>query len=86
MSWSITKFYYHFFNFVFIAGQRIKEFFMDIIESSTAAPQKVPTGLTSLQRELAAIAGQFLRIISHNNTVFCIYYYDIVSAALPKPA
>lgn len=68
-----------------ILGQRIKEFFLDIIESSTAAPQKVPTGLTALQKELAAIAGQFLRIVSHNNTVFCIYYYDIVSAALPKP-
>ncbi|EFA01622.1 T-complex protein 11-like protein 1 [Tribolium castaneum] len=69
-----------------LVRQRIKEFFMDIIESSTAAPQKVPTGLSSLQRELAAIAGQFLRIVSHNNTVFCIYYYDIVAAALPKPA
>ncbi|XP_050307825.1 T-complex protein 11-like protein 1 isoform X2 [Anthonomus grandis grandis] len=68
-----------------IVKQRIKDFYLDIIESSTAAPQKVPTGLTAFQRELTEIAGQFLRIVSHNNTVFCIYYFDIVAGALPKP-
>lgn len=68
-----------------IVKQRVKDFFLDIIESATAAPQKVPTGLTAFQRELTAIAGQFLRIVSHNSTVFCIYYNDIVAAALPKP-
>ncbi|CAG9858632.1 unnamed protein product [Phyllotreta striolata] len=69
-----------------ICKQRVKDFFLDIIESSTAAPQKVPSGLTALQKELAEIAGQFLRIVSHNSSVFCIYYFDIVAAALPKPA
>ncbi|KAL1506327.1 hypothetical protein ABEB36_005714 [Hypothenemus hampei] len=67
-----------------IVKQRVKEFFLDIIESATAAPQKVPTGFSALQKELTAIAGQFLRIVSHNSTVFCIYYFDIVAAALPK--
>ncbi|XP_066261443.1 T-complex protein 11-like protein 1 [Euwallacea similis] len=67
-----------------IVKQRVKEFYLDIIESATAAPQKVPTGLTAFQSELTAIAGQFLRIVSHNSTVFCIYYYDIIAAALPK--
>ncbi|KAG5890790.1 hypothetical protein JTB14_007184 [Gonioctena quinquepunctata] len=67
-----------------IVKQRVKEFFLDIIESSTAAPQKVPSGLTALQKELTETAGQFLRIVSHNSTVFCNYYYDIVAAALPK--
>lgn len=56
-----------------------------MIESSTAAPQKVPSGLSALQKELTEVAGPFLRIVSHNNTVFCIYYFDIISAALPKP-
>ncbi|XP_060532259.1 T-complex protein 11-like protein 1 isoform X2 [Cylas formicarius] len=67
-----------------IIKQRVKDFFLDIIESATAAPQKVPSGLTAFQKELTGIAGQFLRIVSHNSTVFCIYYYDIVSEALPK--
>ncbi|XP_017782950.1 PREDICTED: T-complex protein 11-like protein 1 [Nicrophorus vespilloides] len=69
-----------------LVRQRIKEFYEQIIASSTAAPQKVPAGLNALQKELTAIAGQFLRIISHNSSVFCIYYYDIVEGALPKPA
>lgn len=64
--------------------QRIKEFLFEMIESSTAAPQKVPSGLTALQKELTEVAGPFLKIVSHNHTVFCIYYYDIISAALPK--
>ncbi|ENN81297.1 hypothetical protein YQE_02301, partial [Dendroctonus ponderosae] len=68
-----------------IVRQRIKDFFLDIIEWATAAPQKVPTGLTAFQSDLTGIAGQFLRIVSHNSTVFCIYYFNIVSAALPKP-
>lgn len=67
-----------------ITEQRIKEFFLQIIQSATAAPEKVPSGLTALQQELAGIAGQFLRIVSHNSTVFCIYYFDIMEAALPK--
>ncbi|CAG9762308.1 unnamed protein product [Ceutorhynchus assimilis] len=69
-----------------IVKQRVKDFYLDIIESATAAPQKVPTGLTAFQKELTGIAGQFLRIVSHNSTVFCIYYFDIIAAALPKPS
>ncbi|XP_076273545.1 T-complex protein 11-like protein 1 isoform X2 [Rhynchophorus ferrugineus] len=69
-----------------IVKQRVKDFFLDILESATAAPQKVPTGLNAFQRELTGIAGQLLRIVSHNSTVFCIYYYDIIAAELPKPS
>ncbi|XP_022906306.1 T-complex protein 11-like protein 1 [Onthophagus taurus] len=67
-----------------LVKQRVKEFFLQIIESSTADPQKVPSGLTALQTELTAIAGQFLRIVAHNSTVFCTYYFDIVDEALTK--
>ena len=69
-----------------LVRQRVKEFFLQIIKSATADPQKVPSGLTALQRELTAIAGQFLHIVAHNSTVFCTYYYDIVDAALMRPA
>ncbi|XP_057657005.1 T-complex protein 11-like protein 1 [Diorhabda carinulata] len=68
-----------------LVRRRVKDFLLETIESSTAAPQKVPSGLTAVQKELTEIAGQFLRIISHNSTVFCNYYYDIVAEALPKP-
>ncbi|ERL86574.1 hypothetical protein D910_03981 [Dendroctonus ponderosae] len=68
-----------------IVRQRIKDFFLNIIESATAAPQKVPTGLTAFQSDLTGIAGEFLRIVSHNSSVFCIWYFNIVSAVLPKP-
>uniref|UniRef100_A0A1Y1KKC3 T-complex protein 11-like protein 1 n=1 Tax=Photinus pyralis TaxID=7054 RepID=A0A1Y1KKC3_PHOPY len=65
-----------------LVRQRVKDFLLQIILSSTAALQKVPSGLASLQKELTNIAGQFLRIVSHNSTVFCIYYTDIVANAL----
>lgn len=69
-----------------IVKQRVKDFLWDIIQSSTAAPQKVPSGLSALQKELTQIAGQFLRIVSHNSTVFCIYYFDIIAEIFPKPS
>lgn len=65
---------------------RVKEFFLHIVQSQTADPEKVPGGLSTLQSELLAIAGQFLRLVSHNMTVFCIFYYDIISEALPRPS
>lgn len=68
----------------YILEQRVREFYHNIIESSTANPQKVPSGLTALQEPLVAVAGQLLRIVSHNETVFCIYYHKIVAEALPK--
>ncbi|XP_018333042.1 T-complex protein 11-like protein 1 [Agrilus planipennis] len=67
-----------------LVRQRIREFLLQIIQSSTAAPQKVPSGLTTLQKELTTVAGQFLKIISHNSSVFCNYYYDILDNAIPK--
>lgn len=66
------------------AGVRLREFLLQIITSPTAAPQQVPTGLSSLQKELAAVAGQFLRIVSHNRAVFSQYYLDIIDGALTQ--
>ncbi|XP_045480301.1 T-complex protein 11-like protein 1 isoform X1 [Harmonia axyridis] len=65
--------------------QRIYDFYHEIIESATAAPQQVPSGLSSLQKELTEIVGQLLKIVSHNCSVFSPYYYDIIAAAIPKP-
>ncbi|KAF5284567.1 hypothetical protein FQR65_LT02393 [Abscondita terminalis] len=65
-----------------LVKQRVKDFLQQIILSGSLGPHKVPSGLTALQKELSGIATQFLRIVSHNNTVFCIYYATIVSDAL----
>lgn len=73
---------YNTFFFTFYSGIRVKEFLLQIITSPTAAPQQVPAGLSTFQKELAAIAGQFLRIVSHNRAVFSQYYLDIVDNAM----
>ncbi|KAK4886177.1 hypothetical protein RN001_002448 [Aquatica leii] len=65
-----------------LVNQRVKDFLLQIISSASSGSQKVPSGLTALQKELTGIAAQFLRIVSHNSTVFCIYYTNIVSSAL----
>jgi T-complex protein 11. len=59
-------------------GTRVREFIQQSITSPTAAPLRIPPGLSSLQTELTAITGQFLRLVSHNRAVFGEYYTDII--------
>ncbi|XP_044734759.1 T-complex protein 11-like protein 1 [Chrysoperla carnea] len=61
---------------------RILEFLQLIISSPTAAPEKLPPGLSSLQTEVFNVAGNFLRIVSHNRSVFGKYYIDIIDALI----
>ena len=56
----------------------MREFIQQSITSPTAAPLRIPPGLSSLQTELTAITGQFLRLVSHNRAVFGEYYTDII--------
>lgn len=65
-----------------ISGNRILEFLQLIISSPTAAPEKLPPGLSSLQTEVFSVAGNFLRIVSHNRSVFGKYYIDIIDALI----
>lgn len=66
---------------------RIIEFLKLIISSPTAAPEKLPPGLSSLQKEVFSVAGNFLRIVSHNRSVFGQYYIDIIDAfVIKKPS
>jgi len=69
-----------------LVSKRIREFFQQVVGTATVTEQKVPVGLSVLEKELCAIAGQFLKIVSHNSIVFFIYYHDIVLNALPQPA
>ncbi|XP_069682529.1 T-complex protein 11-like protein 1 isoform X2 [Periplaneta americana] len=68
-----------------LVRMRVKEFLLQTVTSSTAAPLRIPLGLSSLQTELTSITGQFLRLVSHNRAVFGEYYTDIITqAVLPK--
>jgi hypothetical protein len=57
----------------------VREFIQQSITSPTAAPLRIPPGLSSLQTELTAIAGQFLRLVSHNRAIFGEYYTNIIA-------
>ncbi|PNF14068.1 T-complex protein 11-like protein 1 [Cryptotermes secundus] len=58
---------------------RVREFIQQSITSPVAAPLRIPPGLSSLQTELTAITGQFLRLVSHNRAVFGEYYTNIIA-------
>jgi len=64
----------------------VREFILQSITSPTAAPLRVPPGLSSLQSELTAITGQFLRLVSHNRAVFGKYYTDIIAQGVSASA
>ncbi|XP_039302319.1 T-complex protein 11-like protein 1 isoform X2 [Solenopsis invicta] len=68
----------------YLVSLRIRQFVQRIIQSQSTAPQQVPLGLSSLQEELVVIAARFVILVSHNRSVFCEYYQDIVANALAK--
>uniref|UniRef100_T1IQ07 T-complex protein 11-like protein 1 n=1 Tax=Strigamia maritima TaxID=126957 RepID=T1IQ07_STRMM len=57
---------------------RILEFIGQVL-GSTASPIRIPPGLSTMQQELSRVAGQFLRLVSHNRSVFGDYYVDIIT-------
>lgn len=61
-----------------VVQRRITEFIEGVLSSPTASPMQIPPGLSSLQKELSAIAGQFMRLVAHNRAVFQEYYADII--------
>ncbi|KDR14701.1 T-complex protein 11-like protein 1 [Zootermopsis nevadensis] len=65
---------------------RVREFIQQTISLSRAVPLRVPPGLSSLQTELAAVSGQFLRLVSHNRAVFGEYYADIIANGVSASA
>jgi hypothetical protein len=67
-------------------GVRVREFIQQSTTSPMAAPLRIPPGLSSLQTELTAITGQFLRLVSHNRAVFGEYYTDIIANGVSASA
>ena len=46
--------------------------------NSRSAPLQIPPGLTLCQKELAQIAGSFVRLIAYNRSVFGEIYTEII--------
>jgi len=61
-----------------LVQRRIVDFAKQAISASRSAPLQVPPGLTLCQRELAQIAGNFVRLINYNRAVFGEFYLEII--------
>ncbi|KAK7503280.1 hypothetical protein BaRGS_00005545 [Batillaria attramentaria] len=64
--------------------QRVMHFIKESIPTRRMEPLKVPVGFSAVETELSQILGQFLRLISHNRSVFGPYYSDIISQLLQR--
>lgn len=60
------------------------DFIQQVLCSKHKSPLKVPVGMSVMDKELSQICGQFLRLISHNRSVFGHYYADIIGALLKR--
>ena len=61
-----------------LVQRRIVDFNKQAIAGSRSAPLQIPPGLTLCQRELAQIAGGFVRLVSYNRAVFGEFYDDLI--------
>ena len=69
---------------LFITAKRVTSFIQQGIFSRLTEPLKVPVGMSVMEQELAEICGQFLRLISHNRSVFGNFYADIIGTLLKR--
>lgn len=67
-----------------LTRHRMMEFIKESISNNKVDPLKVPTGFTAVEKELSEMLGQFLRLISHNRSVFGPHYSDIISSILQR--
>jgi len=61
-----------------LVQRRIVDFNKQAIAGSRSAPLQIPPGLTLCQRELAQIAGGFVRLVSYNRAVFGEFYDELI--------
>jgi len=60
-----------------LVQRRIVDFCKQALNASRSAPLQMPPGLTLCQRELARIAGDFVRLVNYNRAVFGEFYAEI---------
>ena len=84
ISQNICKSYKLSFYTLPFSDKRILGFVYQLI--STAQPQKIqfPPGVSTVAEELNAVCGQFLRLTSHNRSVFGAHYANIIRALLQR--
>jgi len=61
-----------------LVQRRIVEFNKQAISTARTAPLQIPPGLTLCQKELAGIAGSFVRLVTYNRSVFGDIYAEII--------
>nr|CAG4650110.1 EOG090X04Z9 [Sida crystallina] len=61
-----------------IIHTRIMEFLKQVISSDIARPTQIPPGLSLFRSEIATVAGQLARLVSHNRAVFAQHYADLI--------
>jgi len=63
---------------IYVSDTRIIEFLRQVISNEVARPTQIPAGLSLFRNEIAGIAGQFARLVSHNRAVFAQHYADLI--------
>lgn len=71
-------------HFILFSAKRVLDFIQQALFSKLTEPLKVPAGMSVMEKELSQICGQFLRLISHNRSVFGQYYANIIGALLKR--
>lgn len=61
-----------------LVQRRVVEFNKAAITTSRTAPLQIPPGLTLCQKELANMAGAFVRLVTYNRSVFGEFYAEII--------
>ena len=61
-----------------LVQRRIVEFNKQAISTARTVPLQVPPGLTLCQKELAQIAGAFVRLVTYNRSVFGEIYSEVI--------
>jgi len=61
-----------------LVQRRIVDFNKQAISTARTAPLQIPPGLTLCQKELAQIAGAFVRLVTYNRSVFGEIYTEII--------
>ncbi|XP_064599145.1 T-complex protein 11-like protein 1 [Liolophura sinensis] len=65
-----------------VIRSRVHQFIYQTSFSSHSEPKKIPQGLSTVQKDLVQVCGQFLRLIAHNRSVFSIWYSSIIEHLL----
>ncbi|XP_050390427.2 T-complex protein 11-like protein 1 [Patella vulgata] len=64
--------------------KRLMDFIREAIKTKHVSSLKVPTGFSAVESKLSQVLGKFLRLISHNRSVFGVYYAEIIGALIER--